>query len=95
MSEQVDYQSAQHAMQAGVALMVSYEPGETQPKHLRVGINTALCDNAALARLLIEKGIITEDDFVKAITQEMNREVQRYKERIQRHLGGTTEVELR
>jgi len=95
MSEQVDYQSAQHAMQTGVNLMGQYEPGETRPKSLRVGINTALCDHAALACLLIEKGIITEGEYMAAITEEMNREVRRYEERIQRHLGGPPELELR
>lgn len=95
MSEEVDYQSAQHAMQTGVNLMAQYSPGDLRPKSLRVGINTALCDHAALARLLIEKGIITEDEYMAAITKEMNAELRRYEERIQDHLGGPTKIELR
>jgi len=95
MSDQKDYIEAQHAMQTGVSMMMQYEPGETQRKSLRVGINTALCDQAALVSLLIEKGIITEDEYMAAIAKEMNREVQRYKERIQRYLGGPPELELR
>ncbi len=95
MSEEMDYRSAKHAMQAGVALIEQYQPGETRPKHLRVGINSAMCDHAGLARLLIEKGIITEDEYVAAITKEMNAEARRYEERIQSHLGGSSEIELR
>jgi hypothetical protein len=74
-----DYHDLAHAMQSGVAAKMGLEPGgETTPKHLRVGINAAMCDSAAIARLLIEKGIITESEYMDAITAEMAREVARY-----------------
>jgi hypothetical protein len=74
------YTDLAHAMQSGVALKMNYDAAETTPKHLRVGVNSAMCDHAALARLLIEKGIITEAEYRQAITDEMAREVERYKE---------------
>lgn len=51
----------------------------TSPKHLRVGINAAMCDHGALVRLLVEKGIIAEADYLQAITDETRREVERYR----------------
>ena len=85
----LSYADAVHAMQTGVAYeMSNYRPSSatdpdlaTSPKHLRVGINSALCDNAALARLLVDKGIITEEEYAEAVRIEMCREVDRYEER--------------
>jgi hypothetical protein len=71
-----------HAMQTAVALDHERGSKDGTPKHLRVGVNSALCDLAALARLLIEKGVITWDEYQKAMTEEMEREVQRYRERL-------------
>jgi hypothetical protein len=77
------YVVAAHAMQTGVALEQVHNPGPTLPKHLRVGINSALVNQAALARLLIDIGIITEEEYLKALAEEMERERDRYEE----HLG--------
>ncbi len=76
------YQEAAHAMQSGVATVMNTDPSETSPKHLRVGVNSAMCDTAALARLLVAKDIFTLDEWEKAITEEMEREVERYEARI-------------
>lgn len=64
------YRAALHAMQTGVAAMIGCD-NSTTPKHLRVGVNSALCDNSALTMLLIKKGIITEDECDKALAEEM------------------------
>lgn len=76
------YVAAAHAMQTGVALDMESDPsgtkGATTPKHLRVGINSAMSDMSGLAKLLIEKGIITEDEYTEAITEAMEREKDRY-----------------
>lgn len=77
------YLAACHAMQSGVAHTMNLNPdGETSPKHLRVGINSAMCNEAALVRLLIAKGVITEAEHAKEIADEMEREVDRYEKRI-------------
>jgi hypothetical protein len=82
------YHDLAHAMQSGVAMKMNYDHSDTQPKHLRVGINSAMCDHAALARLLMEKGLITEAEYMQAIEEEMAREVKRYEAWLSEHLGG-------
>lgn len=82
MTDTERYLSAVHAMQTGVALDQSRGSNDGTPKHLRVGINSALCDHAALVRLLIERGLFTQDQYTKAIADEMEQEKQRYEERL-------------
>lgn len=81
-------------MQSGVAMEMNFNPQPTQPKHLRVGVNSAMCDHAALVRLLIDKGVITNDEYMTAIAEEMEREAERYQERLQAHYGGDTRITL-
>lgn len=55
-------------------------------KDLRVGVNTALSDAGGLARLLIEKGVFTESEYITAVCLAMEREAdQRCAEVIQRY----------
>lgn len=86
------YLSKAHAMQTGVALEMAAGVRDTEPKHLRVGINSAMCDHAALVRLLIEKGVITDEEYVREVADEMEREVARYEERLSQ--GGGPRVRL-
>lgn len=90
----MDYEKLLHAMQSGVAMMMNYNPKETEPKHLRVGINAALCDHAALVNLLINKGVISDKEYIQVITDEMADEVERYKKAIKIHLGTDKEINL-
>lgn len=76
-----------HAMQTGVAMEMTVNTKPTEPKHLRVGVNTAMCDHSALVKLLISKGIITEEEYRTAILNEMTDEVERYKTKLSRALG--------
>lgn len=84
------YQAACHAMQTGVMYDQEYSPKDKEPKHLRVGINVALCDLTALVQLLVSKGIITELEYWTAITEEMEREVERYTDKIKAALKART-----
>lgn len=79
--------AAAHAMQTGVAYTMEKEPNETKPKHLRVGVNVALCDQSALVKLLVAKGILTMDEYEKAIADEMEAEVKRYEKRLAELFG--------
>lgn len=92
MTKQTDndrYLAAAHAMQTGVALEIGHEnvhgpadPGDFNiHKHLRVGINSAFVSQAALTKLLIEKGIFTMAEYEKAQADEMENEVIRYEAR--------------
>lgn len=82
-----DYYKALHAMQTGVAVEMELDNHSVLPKHLRVGINSAMCDNAALTKLLIAKGIITSEEHIEAITKEMQEEVKRYEARLLERTG--------
>ncbi len=81
------YNAAAHAMQSGVAMKMNYDQAETQPKHLRTGINSAMVEHAGLVRLLVEKGVITEQEHLEAIAAEMEREARRYKDFLQKITG--------
>jgi hypothetical protein len=71
------YLAAAHAMQTGVAYQMQLTAAH-EPKHLRVGVNSALVNSAALATLLIEKGVFTLDEYEKALADAMEREVVNY-----------------
>lgn len=75
------YLAACHAMQSGVAVEMSRGSHDTEPKHLRVGVNTAHVAVAAVVRLLIGKGIITVDEYTRANADEMENEVKQYEQR--------------
>jgi hypothetical protein len=86
------YEQAMHAMQSGVAFEHGRGSQDGSPKHLRVGVNSAMVNQAALVRLLIEKGLITEAEYVEAVRLEMNAEANRYEQRIQQATGSTVEL---
>lgn len=86
------YFAAQHAMQCGVKVLMNLPCSDLSAASLRIGINTALCDSASLARLLIQKGLITKDEYEKAIADGMEQEVERYKKNFKEYTG--LDVEL-
>jgi uncharacterized protein YdeI (YjbR/CyaY-like superfamily) len=82
------WEKASHAMQSGVAMEISKELSESHsPKHLRTGVNVALCDHGSLVKLLIKKGILTEDEYFEAIADGMEQEKQRYEQILSNHFG--------
>lgn len=82
-----EYLAACHAMQSGVAQEMVTHPAATHPKHLRVGVNTVLVDHGALVGLLVKKGLITEQEYIDAITAGMRLEVERYEAALTADLG--------
>jgi hypothetical protein len=94
LQEQLDrYHAAAYAMQSGVAMKMNIDDHETQPKHLRVGVNSAMSDNAALVNLLVNKGIITELEYYKAIADQMEIEKKMYEDELNT-LSGTVNIHL-
>ncbi len=85
--EMARYQAAAHAMQSGVATKMTFDPSETTPKHLRVGVNAAMVENSALVKLLIDKGVIGEEEFFAALADGMEAERDKYAETIREHFG--------
>lgn len=82
------YLAAAHAMQTGVALEMAKEEllggnhAATNQKHLRVGINSSFVSQAGLVKLLVDKGVITESEYVKYQADAMEDEVKRYEARL-------------
>lgn len=81
------YTRAGHAMQSGVAMDMQFDSKETEPKHLRVGINTAHRDISSLAGLLIAKGYFTTGEYVKALADGMEIEKASYEADLTKKLG--------
>jgi len=89
---QARYARAMHAIQSGVAIQMTLVEqgsveGETAPKHLRVGVNSALLNDSALAGLLIAKGVITKLEYVEAVTVEAEKEQAEYEKKLQEQMG--------
>lgn len=91
------YEQAIHAMQTGVKMELDLDyPGEFEDanlrhkfKHLRTGINSALVETSMLAKLLIDKGLLTEAEYIKRLADAMEAEVKRYEQRLSLRLGTT------
>lgn len=79
--------SLQHAMQSGIAMLMNYDRSSTSPKHLRVGVNSAMVEASALAHLLMEKGVFTMDEYLDSMIGLYEQEVQSYCASIEAAIG--------
>ena len=79
------YLEASHGMMAGVEF--KRDKNDQTPKHLRVGVNTALVTQAALVELLIDKGLFTRLEYFTKLAECMERERDSYAEEIQAETG--------
>ncbi len=76
------YQRHMHGMQAGVAIDVADGEKNIEPKHLRVGVNSAMVESSALAQLLISKGVITQVEYLEALANGAEAEHRSYEKTI-------------
>lgn len=81
------YNAAMHAMQTGVALDQELGSQDGTPKHLRVGVNSALMESSMLARMLIAKGVFTWEEYYDALVEAAELEALEYQQRIQDRYG--------
>jgi hypothetical protein len=79
------YYDAMHAVQTGVDYYQQVDPDT--PKHLRVGINSALITASATARLLIDKGVFTEEEHWAKLAELAEEEKTAYEKRLSEHYG--------
>jgi hypothetical protein len=80
---QQEYQQLLHAMQSGVKFEQELGMSDAQsPKHLRVGVNSAITQNSGLVILLVEKGVITWREYWQAQIDAFRREVAGYEQRL-------------
>lgn len=83
-SQMEEMEALQHKVQSAVAFLMNHAQlngirhTSTEPKFLRVGINSALIETSALARLMLSKKIITNDEYFEMIIQVWREEVERY-----------------
>lgn len=81
------YLKVMHAVQTGISYKIQAGETEHSPKHLRVGVNSAMINNAAMVKILVEKGIFTYEDYWNKIIDEAEAEVKRYEEWIEQTTG--------
>lgn len=94
MTDAERYAAACHAMQTGVKHDLNLNPQAGSPAEARVGINIALRDHGSLIGLLVDKGLITQEEYEKAMADGMEEEVKMYEQRLKAQMGGTTEIRL-
>lgn len=83
------YTSALHAMQSGVKVLQELGLSEEcSPKHLRIGVNSALIESGVLAKLLMNKGIITENEYLRTLAELTEADVLTYEKRLEDALPG-------
>lgn len=80
-----EYEKHAHAVQTAIGF--NPDKKALEPKHLRVGIDMSKADMAGLVTLLIEKGVFTKDEYLAAITQSAEAEVEFQKQSLARNLG--------
>ena len=88
------FDAAARAMQSGVAAKMTFDASETSPKHLRVGVNSAHVSDAALLDLLIEKGLVTKEEFFEKLATWMEKEADGYKKEVNAHYGTDGVIDL-
>lgn len=76
------YEEAAHAVQSGVAMEMNYRPEPTQPKHLRTGIDLTKAEVGGLVRMLIAKGVFSEEEYMEAIALGVEEEQASYEKRL-------------
>jgi hypothetical protein len=81
------YHKAAHAVQAGVAMKMNYDSRDTEPKHLRMGVNARAVDQGALVTLLISKGLFTDLEYTEALADAMEKEQASYELELSEHIG--------
>lgn len=85
-----------HAMQSGVAAKMGHDggsrAGEASPEQLRVGVNSAMVGIGALSSLLVEKDIITEDEYYSVLIIHMEAEIKMYEDYLSKIRGRETNL---
>lgn len=84
-----------HAVQTGVGFEREFEIKDgvpedrrsTGPKHMRTGVDSAMCQHGALVALLVKNGTVKYKDYLDAEIVLLEREVAMYEARLKKRLG--------
>jgi hypothetical protein len=83
--DQERYAAAAHRVQTAIAAVPDH-PNQT-PKHLRVGVDMSKSDQAGLAKLLIDKGVFTMAEYIKALADQAEIEADQYETELSIRFG--------
>ena len=86
------YTDAMHGVQTGVGHELNHDPASGSPKHLRTGINSALVGQAAIAQLLIDKGVFTLAEYTASLANHAEAERASYEKTLSTRLGTTVHL---
>lgn len=87
-AQAIEMEKLSHRVQSGIAFLLSGAERkgerfpECEPKHLRVGVNSALIETSALARLLLAKKIFTAEEYFDMLIKVWRDEVDSYTARV-------------
>lgn len=82
-----EYKKLAHAVQSGIAMSANYDGRAYDAKHMRTGLNCVMADLGSLARLMIEKGVITESEYFEALLEGLRREKAQLEREIENIVG--------
>lgn len=94
-----EYRRLGHAVQTGAAFEMGAlaagadgadtlrELGAASPKHLRTGLSCVMADLGSLTRLLVAKGVITNEEYFEAILDGLRRKVEDAEARLSAQSG--------
>jgi hypothetical protein len=90
------YDRAAHAVQTGALQTMQLDAALTgelpetsagSPKHLRTGVDLRAAEMRGLVRLLIDKGVLTEDEYITALVWATETEVDEAEARLTERMG--------
>lgn len=84
------YANAMHGIQTAILFEIEHvglNNAEASPKHLRTGINSAMVNDHAVAKLLVAKGIFTEQEYAVAVMEAAEEELASMTERVRNSTG--------
>lgn len=90
----LSYEAAAHGVQSAIAHKMAVDEAGgpmwdgTSPKHLRVGIDMQKADMFGLAILLMQKGLITSEEYIEAMRLGANHELWMWEDEANRNSGG-------
>ena len=91
----LSYEEAAHGVQSAIKYRMEHSlTPATEPKHLRTGIDMSKADQLGLTQLLIDKGIITSDEYCEYMRLAANQELHMHEEQI-RTLTGLKGIKFR
>lgn len=84
-----EYVGIGHAIQTGILLELEHENQTAQNmfKHLRTGLNLVMSDHGSLGRLLVKKGLITQEEYFTTVLEGLKTELESLEKKLSERFG--------